>query len=68
MMGVTSGAGTICHSGALEVDPGVGGVIVGLLKENENNLTVSHNFTFRYKDAVLSINNSLILVIPLSLK
>jgi hypothetical protein len=35
MMGVTSGAGTICHSGALEVDPGVGGVIVGLLKENE---------------------------------
>jgi hypothetical protein len=68
MMGVTSGAGTICHSGALEVDPGVGGVIVGLLKENENNLTGSHNFTFRYKDDVLSINNSLILVIPLSLK
>ena len=39
MMGVTSGAGTICHSGAHEVDPSVSGVIVSLLKENENNLT-----------------------------
>ena len=70
-MDVTSGAGTICPSGAPEVDPAVGGVRVCLLKKKENNLAGSQNFTFRCKDDVLSSNNSLILVIPslpLSLK
>jgi hypothetical protein len=32
--------------------------IQGLLKKNEGNLTRSFNFTFRYIDDVLSLNNS----------
>jgi hypothetical protein len=32
--------------------------IHGLVKENENNLARSFNFTSRYKDDVLSLNNS----------
>ena len=33
-------------------------LIQGLLKKNENNLARSFNFTFRYIDDVLSLNNS----------
>ena len=32
--------------------------IQGLLKNNEKKLAISFNFTFRYKDDVLSLNNS----------
>jgi hypothetical protein len=32
--------------------------IQGLLKNNEKNLALSFNFTFRYIDDVLSLNNS----------
>ena len=47
--------------------------IQGLLKKNEKKLARSFNFTFRYIDDVLSLNNSrfgdlLIASIPLSLK
>jgi hypothetical protein len=34
------------------------GFIQGLLKENEKKLARSFNFTFRYIDDVLSLNNS----------
>ena len=34
------------------------GFIHGLVKESENNLARSFNFTFRYKDDVLSLNKS----------
>jgi len=39
-------------------------ILQGLLKKNKEKLTLSFNFTFRYIDDVLSLNNS----VPLSLK